>query len=100
MKDEKFGDDEEMIKNTPFQQYNNYSKNNFGEFYITSNNFEKRVFDSSGDLGKYRRREFIPSYDNINEVYDDGIDARNYTNEKNYLNKHFLKILKIILHIL
>ena len=88
MTDEKFGDDEEMIKNTPFQQYNNYSKNNFGEFYITSTNFEKRVFDSSGDLGKYRRREFIPSYDNINEVYDDGIDARNYTNEKNYQIKY------------
>ena len=88
MTDEKFGDDEEMIKNTPFQKYNNYSKNSFGKVFIESTNFERRIFDSSGDLGKYRKKEFIPSYDNINEVYDDDMDERNYTNEKKYQIKY------------
>ena len=76
MVSEKFEDDGNNVKNTTYQKYTNNSKNTKpGKLFISSR------FDNN--FNDFRKKEFIPSYDDINEVMDDE-EFRNFAGFNKY----------------
>ena len=108
IKKDRLGDDDDVIYDnrkfqTPFQKYHNTRKLNYQPKYITSNTYDE-FLDNSGSISKYRKKEFLPSYDDINEMDDDedyneknntrdnkyDVRYKEYKKEKNYYRRDIL----------
>ena len=107
IKKDRLGDDDVIYDNrkiqTPFQKYHNTRKLNYQPKYITSNTYDE-FLDNSGSISKYRKKEFLPSYDDINEMDDDedyneknntrdnkyDVRYKEYKKEKNYYRRDIL----------
>ena len=85
IKEEKFGDDDDIkYKNrkTPFQKYNtNYKQLKYKPRNININLYNE-FYDNTANFNRYRKKEFLKSYDNIDNF--DDLNQKNNTLDNKY----------------